>query len=152
MVSAWSYRRRSVRGVPQFGGTFFCSALFCYGLTSDSEVSTAKRERKSIKIHAISASRQVTAFPLLGIVKNSNFAGVPRVHDFSPEAIWVFHVYIRAWKAYSGLQNNWYNTENKSRKSGVHPLWKTACVTRVDFPDKMTVYLPMLSRKYTQHK
>ena len=55
----------------------------------------AKRERKNNKVHAIGASRQNTAFPLLGLVKkekNSNFAGVPREQDFFPEDLRVSYV------------------------------------------------------------
>ena len=92
------------------------------------EVGTAKRVRKKIKVHAIGASRPITAFPLLAsrprgkIKKNSNSAGVPRKQDFLPEALRVSYVYIGAWGAYLGLQNGWYNTENKSRNSDMHPL------------------------------
>ena len=94
-------------------------------LNTDHEMGNAKRERKNNKVHAIGASRQITAFPLLGLVgkeKNSDFAGEPREHDFIPEYFWVSYVYIGAWGAYLGLQNGWYNTEIKSRKSDMHPL------------------------------
>ena len=68
-------------------------------MKTDHEMGDAKRKRKNNKVHAIGASRQITAFPLLGIVekeKNSNFAGVPREQDFLPEALRVFYVYIGA--------------------------------------------------------
>ena len=58
----------------------------------------------------------------MGKEKNSDFSGEPREHDFLPEALRVSYVYIGAWGAYLGLQNGWYNTENKSRKSDMHPL------------------------------
>jgi len=65
-------------------------------LKTDHEMGNAKRERKHNKVHAIDASRQITASPLLGLVKkkNSNFTGVPREHDFLPEALRVSYVYI----------------------------------------------------------
>ena len=54
------------------------------------------------------ASRQITAFPLLGLVeKKCNFAGVPREHDFLPEALRGSYVYIEAWGTHLGLQNGW---------------------------------------------
>ena len=65
----------------------------------DQEMGKAKRGRKNIKVHAIGASRQITAFPLLGLVgkeKNSDFACEPREHDFLPEALRVSYVYIGA--------------------------------------------------------
>ena len=47
-----------------------------------------RRGGEENKVHAIGASRQITAFPLLGLAekeKNSDFAGVPREQDFLPE-------------------------------------------------------------------
>ena len=44
-------------------------------LETDHEIGNAKREPKNNKVHAIGASRQITAFPLLGLVekkKNSD--------------------------------------------------------------------------------
>ena len=38
-------------------------------LKTDQEMGNAKRERKNNKVHAIGASRQITAFPLLGLVE-----------------------------------------------------------------------------------
>ena len=52
-------------------------------LYTDHEMGNEKRERKNNKVHAIGASRQSTAFPLLGLVgkeKNSDFAGVALYH------------------------------------------------------------------------
>ena len=69
-------------------------------LKTDHEMGNAKRERKKNKVHAVGASRQLTAFPLLGLVekeKNSNFAGVPREQDFFPEALRGSYIYIGAW-------------------------------------------------------
>ena len=77
-------------------------------LKTDHEVGIAKSERKKNTVHATGASRQITAFPLLGLVEkeqNSDFAGVPREHDFLPEALRVFHVYIGSRVAYLGLLN-----------------------------------------------
>ena len=57
----------------------------------------AKRGRKKNKVHTIGVSRQITAFPLLGLVekrKIRNFAGVPREHDFLPQALRGPYVYI----------------------------------------------------------
>ena len=38
-------------------------------LETDYEMGNAKRDRKNNKVHAIGASRQITAFPLLGLVE-----------------------------------------------------------------------------------
>ena len=38
-------------------------------LKTDHEMGNAKRERKNNKVHAIGASRQITAFPLFGLVE-----------------------------------------------------------------------------------
>ena len=79
-------------------------------LKTDHEVGTEKREWGKNEAHAIGASRQITAFPLLGLVekeKNSNFVGVPREQDFLPEAVRVSYVYIGACGSYLGLQNFW---------------------------------------------
>ena len=88
------------------------------------EVGTAKRVRKKNKVHAIGASRPITAYPLLGLVgkENNNCSGVPREHAFIPEALRVFYVYIGVIRAYLGLKNGWYNTENKVRQLDMYPL------------------------------
>ena len=43
-------------------------------LKTDHEMGNAKRERKNNKVHAIGASRQITAFPLLGLVGKEKIA------------------------------------------------------------------------------
>ena len=43
-------------------------------LETDHEMGNAKRERKNNKVHAIGASRQITAFPLLGLVEKEKIA------------------------------------------------------------------------------
>ena len=96
----------------------------------------AKRERQHNKVHAIGASRQVTAFPLLGLVekeKNSNFAGVPREQDFLPEALRVSHVYIGAWgaylKAFKKTAGTTLQTKVENLIRRMHPLG--SCVLHV---------------------
>ena len=66
-------------------------------LKTDHEMGNAKRERKINKVHTIGASRQITAFPLLGLVgkeKKWQLRGcrVPREQDFLPEALRVSYV------------------------------------------------------------
>ena len=43
-------------------------------LETDHEMGNAKRERKNNKVHAIGASRLITAFPLLGLVEKEKIA------------------------------------------------------------------------------
>ena len=87
-------------------------------LKTDHEVGTEKRERGKNEAHAIGASRQITAFPLLGLVEKDQKA-TSRVYHVNrtvlPEALKGSNVYIGAWGSYVGLQNDWYNTETKGR-------------------------------------
>ena len=43
-------------------------------MKTDHEMGSAKRERKNNNVHAIGASRQITAFPLLGLVEKEKIA------------------------------------------------------------------------------
>ena len=49
-------------------------------LKTDHEMGNAKRERKNNKVHAIGASRQITAFPLLGVVEKVSTSRVYHVN------------------------------------------------------------------------